>query len=324
MSRPRPLIIDISEHQLPSQINYQALAKSIDLAVVRVQFGSLRTDLHFQTHLRELKKVGVPVHVYAWVRGISNADMAQEAEDFYRLAKDYKPLFWWLDVEEASMPDLPQGCEQFRQRLKTLGAKKVGIYVANHLFQQFGFNEPIIKKYDALWLPTYGANTGEYQGANPTAATYYDWHQYTSNSRLAGYNGPLDVSRHTGRQPFSFFSGTESPIKPGPYQVGNRVQITGIYTSSMSDKRLSPLRNQGVITRIIPGTRNPYLLDEGGLGWVNDDVIVSKVSTRIYQVKSGDTLWGIGQKLGLAWQTLASLNDLLNPDMIYPGQLLRY
>lgn len=324
MSRPRPLIIDISEHQLPSGIQYQELAKSIDLAIIRVQFGSLREDLHFRTHLRELKKAGIPVHVYAWVRGISEVDMAQEAEAFYRRAKEFQPLFWWLDVEERTMTGMPQGCEVFRQRLKGLGAKKVGIYVANHLFHHFGFKVIDINKYDGLWLPTYGANVGEYQGANPTAATYYDLHQYTSTGRLPGYNGPLDLSRHAGRQPFSFFSETEMGHKPGPYQVGNRVMINGVYTSSVSDQKHQPLQTQGVITRIIPGARNPYLLDEGGLGWVNDQTIVGKVSNRMYQVRSGDTLWGIGQTLGIPWQTLASLNQLANPDLIYPGQLLRY
>lgn len=324
MSRPRPLIIDMSEHQLPGAINYQALAKSIDLAIIRVQFGSLREDLHFRTHLRELKKVGVPVHVYAWVRGISDGDMAQEAEAFYRRANEFHPLFWWLDVEEGTMAGMARGSEFFRQRLKALGAKKVGVYVANHLFHQFGFNEQLIKQYDALWLPTYGANVGDYQGANPTAASYYDLHQYTSTGRLSGYQGPLDLSRHAGRRPFSYFSETEtSGQKPQPYQVGNRVEINGVYTSSVSDQKLQPLRNQGVITRIIQGARNPYLLDEGGLGWVNDQVIIGKVS-RIYQVKAGETLWGIGQKLGVAWQNLASLNQLSNPDLIYPGQLLRY
>lgn len=322
MSRPRPLIIDISEHQLPSNINYHLLANSIDLAVVRVQFGSLREDWQFRTHLQELKKVGIPVHVYAWVRGISASDMAQEALAFYQRGQAFQPLFWWLDVEERTMVNLAQGAEVFRQRLKALGAKKVGIYVANHLFHSFGFNESLISKYDGLWLPTYGANTGEYQGANPTAANYYDWHQYTSTGRLPGYSGPLDLSRHVGRQPFSFFLGGPEE-KLVSYEVGTSVVINGVYKSSVSQEKLRPLRNQGVITKIVPGAPNPYLLDNGALGWVNDQVIVSQGES-VYQVKAGDTLWGIGQHLGISWQQLASLNQLTNPDVIYPGQLLRY
>lgn len=42
-----------------------------------------------------------------------------------------------------------------------------------------------------------------------------------------------------------------------------------------------------------------------------------------YIVKKGDTLWAIARKHGTTWQTLAKLNNLKNPDLIFPGQKLR-
>lgn len=57
MSRPKPLILDISEHQLPIMIDYQQLAKSIDLAIIRVQFGSLHEDKHYRQHIENLKNI---------------------------------------------------------------------------------------------------------------------------------------------------------------------------------------------------------------------------------------------------------------------------
>lgn len=44
-----------------------------------------------------------------------------------------------------------------------------------------------------------------------------------------------------------------------------------------------------------------------------------------YTVQRGDTLSGIATKLGTpgGWQTLASLNGLVNPNLIYPGQVLK-
>jgi len=49
---------------------------------------------------------------------------------------------------------------------------------------------------DAVWLPAYGVNDGTYEGINP----YYscDIHQYTSQGKLDGYSGDLDLSRLTG------------------------------------------------------------------------------------------------------------------------------
>ena len=50
--------------------------------------------------------------------------------------------------------------------------------------------------------------------------------------------------------------------------------IWSVYVSSNSTERLNPAYTLGTITRIVEGTRNPYLLDNGNLGWVNDDCIV--------------------------------------------------
>lgn len=62
--------------------------------------------------------------------------------------------------------------------------------------------------------------------------------------------------------------------------VGDVVTINGIYTSSSSTKKLNPAVKSGMITRIIPGARNPYLLNNGNIGWVNDSCIVSSASSQ--------------------------------------------
>lgn len=59
------------------------------------------------------------------------------------------------------------------------------------------------------------------------------------------------------------------------YKVGDVVTINGVYRSSTSDIKLNPLIKTGRITRIVENVRNPYLLENGNIGWVNNDVIVS-------------------------------------------------
>ena len=63
--------------------------------------------------------------------------------------------------------------------------------------------------------------------------------------------------------------------QPTKRKVGEVVTINGVYTASNSTKKLNPARTTGTITKIIAGALNPYLLDNGNLGWVNDNVIVS-------------------------------------------------
>lgn len=64
-------------------------------------------------------------------------------------------------------------------------------------------------------------------------------------------------------------------ISSTKHSIGETVQINGVYTASNSSKKLTPARNSGKITKIINGAANPYLLDNGNLGWVNDGCIVS-------------------------------------------------
>ena len=59
------------------------------------------------------------------------------------------------------------------------------------------------------------------------------------------------------------------------YKVGDKVTINGVFVSSESTEKLNPLIKTGTITKIINNVRNPYLLDNGNIGWVNDSVIVN-------------------------------------------------
>ena len=63
------------------------------------------------------------------------------------------------------------------------------------------------------------------------------------------------------------------------YAVGDVVKINGVYTSSTSTTKLVPLIKTGTITRILEDRPNPYLLDNGKIGWVNDDCIVENKPT---------------------------------------------
>ena len=61
------------------------------------------------------------------------------------------------------------------------------------------------------------------------------------------------------------------------YKLGDIVKINKVYVSSESVNPLTPAITEGTITRIIEGARNPYLLDGGNIGWVNDDCIIEDI-----------------------------------------------
>jgi len=55
--------------------------------------------------------------------------------------------------------------------------------------------------------------------------------------------------------------------------------------------------------------------------WVNQNVPYPCCD--IYTVKRGDTLSAIGERFGIDWRRIASINQIANPNRIVPGQLLR-
>jgi len=66
------------------------------------------------------------------------------------------------------------------------------------------------------------------------------------------------------------------------YKLGDKVKINGVYISSTSANKLRPLITIGKITKIIENANNPYLLDDGKIGWVNDNVIEYKINEERY------------------------------------------
>lgn len=138
------------------------------------------------------------------------------------------------------------------------------------------------------------------------------------NARIAGNVAPTPVPE-------------PSPV--GGRHVGDVVTITGIFVSSTSTKRLNPSRTKGTITKIVLGAKNPYLLDNGNLGWTNDGCIVDssqpapnpapQPTGNTYTVKPGDFLSKIGQALGVNWKDIASLNGIHSPYTIFAGQVLQ-
>lgn len=59
------------------------------------------------------------------------------------------------------------------------------------------------------------------------------------------------------------------------YNIGDTVKINGVYYTSTSTEKLKSARTEGKITDIKEGARNPYLIDNGNIGWVNDSCIIN-------------------------------------------------
>ena len=65
-------------------------------------------------------------------------------------------------------------------------------------------------------------------------------------------------------------------------------------------------------------------LADPNLIYVGEELkLPGRAQERTYTVRAGDTLWGISRRYGTTVAELAGLNGIRNPDLIYPGQVLR-
>lgn len=51
--------------------------------------------------------------------------------------------------------------------------------------------------------------------------------------------------------------------------------------------------------------------------------VASPIAPRYYAVRPDDTMWGIAKRYNLNVNDVIALNNLANPNLIYPGQILR-
>jgi len=329
-------IVDLSEWQVPTKIDYNKFAKQLDHAIIRTQYGSNYVDKHYKTHHAELRKRGIPTAAYAWVRGVSIDDMEKEAIDFYNRTKDINPTFWWLDVEEKSMDDMRAGVSAYIKKLRSLGAKKVGVYIAHHLYKSFNLD---LSETDAIWIPHYGRNNGKVD-SKPIYPC--DLHQYTSVGSLEGYTGNLDLNRIISDKPISFFTGEENvkepkpiPSKPSPKPAKTKAEIykvaktlNGYYTAADAKER------KNVRAKVVKGDYFIFNEHDGMINvtkkegvpgaWINpSDNQAQSNSPQHYIVKHGDTLSHIAVRYKTTVSTLVNLNNIKNPNLIYVGQKIR-
>lgn len=310
------VIVDISEYQPVNAIDYDTFSKQVDHVIVRTMDADYE-DKAYKQHHKELQARGVPTAAYAFVRGQNDTHMVNEAKMFWDRMKGIDITFWWLDVETVSHPNMRHGVSVYINELRRLGAKKVGLYIAHHLYKQLNLDT---SEADAVWIPHYGSGSNK---PDSTPDFPCDIHQYTEHGRLPGYNGNLDLNRLIGDKPLEYFTdGKVSKIKPAtPKQsTSNKKTSAETYKVKAGDTLSGIAQKFGTTTKALQnlnGISNANKIFAGQLLYVK-----GTAKTQTHTVKAGDTLSGIAALYGTTTQALQSLNGIVNPNLIYAGQKL--
>jgi|SRR5579875_614054 len=228
--------VDLSKWEPSNQIDWPTFSKSVDMLILRVQYGSLAPDPEYANHVANAKKYNLPFMTYAFPCFVSTNDARVEARDAMS-RMDKASLGIIIDIESEydsnqnpigitkfSNADRLEGIKAYVDELRKQGAKKVGAYIAHNVYKEWQI-DTIINIFDFTWIPRYGANDG-----TPSLKPAFpcDLWQFTENGRLPGYNGNLDLSILNGSKTLEWFTGQSTPStsSSGIY-VPNRILKQG-------------------------------------------------------------------------------------------------
>ncbi|MDA2567480.1 GH25 family lysozyme [Bacillus cereus] len=209
-------IVDLSHHN--ENIDWGIAHQCIEMAVIRVQYGSRLIDKKYQRNIAGCKEYGIPFGFYAYGCFVSVNDAIVEAKDFLSRI-DPEAKFLALDVEDdtvkamesrGNLNDIAEASQAFIDTCKADGYK-VGFYVSHHLYHEYNLQSV---QADFIWLPRYGTNDGTPQ-VKPDFPC--DIWQYTDKGKLAGVPGDVDMNLLQGDKTIDWYIG--NPISNGPVRI---------------------------------------------------------------------------------------------------------
>lgn len=313
--------IDISKWQ--SSLDLSKI--DFDFVIIKATEGKSYVDPYcdkfFQKALSMNKKLGV----YHFANNPSNT-AEQEANWFINNTKGYiGKAIPVLDWESKDTSNVAWALEWLERVEKAYGCKPM-IYMSQSVVNRHDWSKVVAGNY-GLWVAKYRDYVADYNydmsnaGSKPEVKywKFYAIWQWTSSGRLNGYNGNLDLDEFYGDVSAwdAYVGKGEGTTKPEPTPAPK--------PEKLSNEEVAELVKQGKYGN---GEERRKKLEAEGYDYEAVQKIVnqsyeSQPSYTTYTVKSGDTLSGIGAKLGVNWRDIASLNGISSPYTIYVGQKLK-
>lgn len=313
--------IDISKWQ--SSLDLSKI--DFDFVIIKATEGKSYVDPYcdkfFQKALSMNKKLGV----YHFANNPSNT-AEQEANWFINNTKGYiGKAIPVLDWESKDTSNVTWALEWLERVEKAYGCKPM-IYMSQSVVNRHDWSKVVAGNY-GLWVAKYRDYVADYNydmsnaGSKPEVKywKFYAIWQWTSSGRLNGYNGNLDLDEFYGDESAwdAYVGEGEGTTKPEPTPAPK--------PEKLSNEEVAELVKQGKYGN---GEERRKKLEAEGYDYEAVQKIVnqsyeSQPSYTTYTVKSGDTLSGIGAKLGVNWRDIASLNGISSPYTIYVGQKLK-
>ncbi len=230
---------------------------------------------------------------------------------------DYE-VFGGVSVEESN-----NIAQVFLESVRRLTNKEVIIY-SDLSNSRDRFSRQLANNYE-LWLAYYG----NYNEIAEVETSWENWIgiQYTDRGTVAGVNGSVDRDLYTE----SIFLSDTNSIPEIENQVQNFNTNTQDYIVQRGDTLSEIALKFGTTVQElveINKIANPNLIFPGQVLKIITNSTINGQETRatgsiIYTVQRGDTLSQIAQNYGVSVAHIVEINDIQNPNLIFPGEKLR-
>lgn len=307
--------IDISSYQ--SGIDLTVVP--CDFVIIKATQGTGYVNPDCDRAYQQAKRAGKLRGTYHYVGG---GNAVAEADYYVNNIKGYL-RDGLLAIDWEAEQNGAWGNEAYLEQLAHRVIERTGIKpLIYSMASRYAQVAAVAKKLDCgLWI-------AEYADMNPTGYQAHPWRegayacairQYASTGRLNGWGGNLDLNIaymtrdqwakyvNPGGKPAAAPSKPAAPARKSEDTIAAEV-IAGKWGNGQD--RVNRLKQAGY---------NPATIQAK----VNAKLGASKPAARTYTVRAGDNLSAIAAKYGTTYQALAAKNGIANPNLIYPGQILK-
>ena len=305
--------IDISNHQRGLDLS----KIDCDFVIIKATEGKSYVDPSCDTFFQKALSLGKKLGIYHFANNSDNTAQ-QEADWFIQNTRGYiGKAIPVLDWEDNITDNVPWALEWLQRVEEAYGCKPI-IYMSESVVNRHDWSSVANANY-GIWVAKYRDNLPDYnydmsKAGNMPSIKYWStmalW-QWTSTGRLNGWNGNLDLDVFYGDATawdkyLGSGSGVVTPSNPKPSApVEQPSESYQTYTVQSGDTLSGIAAKFGTTYQKIAADNriaNPNIIHPGQVLKIygSSNQSNSTPSYQTYTVKSGDTLSGIGSKIGVS------------------------
>ena len=309
--------IDVSKWQ--GDIDFAKVkASGVKVVYIRSSSGNDYIDPYFRQNYENAKAQDLKIGFYHALTAKTTKQAEQEARNFVKTISGTNPdcrlAMDLVSTTGLSNDEINNIARTFLESVKEFSGKDVMIYSSAYAAKAIW--DRSLNIYP-LWVANYGVNEPEDNGKWSTWAGF----QYSNTGRINGISGDVDLDWFTDEVFLDDTSDVPEPDNPHPSDPDDNI----IYITVKRGDTLSEIARQygTTVDEIVElnDISNPDLIYVGQQLEISTSQAVPSEDVK-YTVVRGDTLSKIARQFGTTVSSLVELNNIINPDLIYPGQIL--